>query len=344
MSTAGEPFRELKDVLLRHVFCYPAMEPTDAVKLVYQSEFGGGHLIADPERARRYLQEEYRATPQSGTAALCEPIGSGAVRVHLAALDTGGLALDTLFTAFLASAAQVRGNTERFRQKLAVLSALAAEGALPFSGTALASYLASYEEAGFPPVSHSAAYRAAYHPAYRVVHASLADSPVPPVMISGAPQGEQPVFTRSSVCGVLWDTDGRLLMLSSRYGDFGFPGGGREAGESDFDTLKREFCEETGVVLHANIGRLLCQTEIYRPDRKLPNTTFHQIVRYYFCTAAGHGKRHLSPAELRDRIEPVHVDLDAAIRANEALLPQGLPWVDRELYVLRLLRQCGWKK
>ena len=37
----------------------------------------------------------------------------------------------------------------------------------------LAGYLAAYRDAGCPPASHSEAYRAAYHPAYRVGLRSL---------------------------------------------------------------------------------------------------------------------------------------------------------------------------
>ena len=35
------------------------MEPCDAVKLVYQSVLGGGHLITDPARSLERLAEEY---------------------------------------------------------------------------------------------------------------------------------------------------------------------------------------------------------------------------------------------------------------------------------------------
>ena len=34
---------ELSHILRNHAARYPAMEPTDAVKLLYQSEFGGSH-------------------------------------------------------------------------------------------------------------------------------------------------------------------------------------------------------------------------------------------------------------------------------------------------------------
>ena len=40
---------DLKQILISHAARYPLMEPTDAVKLIYQNEFGGGHLIRDTE-------------------------------------------------------------------------------------------------------------------------------------------------------------------------------------------------------------------------------------------------------------------------------------------------------
>ena len=33
----------LEQILQDHARKYPKMEPTDAVKLIYQNEFGGGH-------------------------------------------------------------------------------------------------------------------------------------------------------------------------------------------------------------------------------------------------------------------------------------------------------------
>ena len=40
---------ELKVILITHANRYPLMQPQDAVKLIYQNEFGGGHLIRDEE-------------------------------------------------------------------------------------------------------------------------------------------------------------------------------------------------------------------------------------------------------------------------------------------------------
>ena len=163
----------MKSILLSHAARYPLMEATDAVKLLYQSEFGGGHLIRNEEVCRNRLLEEYRSTPQCRDMPLAEDIGGGIVRIHLAALDHSGMTPDQLGLLFIRSAATVRGSMEGFRKKLELLKELTCQGYMPFSLSVLEEYLAHYEAAGFPPVSHSDTYRNAYHPAYRVVQAQL---------------------------------------------------------------------------------------------------------------------------------------------------------------------------
>lgn len=162
----------MKSVLLAHARRYPKMEPTDAVKLLYQSEFGGGHLIRDTEACLNRLRQEYAATHQNPEMPLLEEISSGMVRVNLAALDDSGYSVEELGRAFIRSAAAHKGSMEAFREKLALLRELTLEEQMPFSSEALEEYLGEYKRAGFPAVSHSEAYHTAYHPAYRVVDQS----------------------------------------------------------------------------------------------------------------------------------------------------------------------------
>ena len=49
----------MEQVLRSHAEKYPLMEPKDAVKLIYQNVFGGGHLIRDPEACGAALRREY---------------------------------------------------------------------------------------------------------------------------------------------------------------------------------------------------------------------------------------------------------------------------------------------
>lgn len=164
---------ELQQILLFHRDRYPLMGPADAVKLIYQNEFGGGHMITDPSACLSYLRQEYHSAKKSPTAVRWEPIGNGIVRIYLASLAE--TELEALGQAFLRSGAARQGNMTHFLKKLDILHSLTAQSQLPFDQRALDTYLADYANAGYPAVSHSEAYRNAYHPAYRVILASYAN-------------------------------------------------------------------------------------------------------------------------------------------------------------------------
>ena len=145
------------------------MEPRDAVKLAYQSEFAGGHLIRDRRESLARLKTELAGVRQRP--------GGGLVRVHLAALAEHGITPEQLNGWFADTAQRSRGSLEGLLQRLDVLRALAREGRLPFGRAAAERYLMDYAAQGYPPLSHSQAYRAAYRPAYRVVEAGLLPDP-----------------------------------------------------------------------------------------------------------------------------------------------------------------------
>ena len=160
---------ELTQILKAHAARYPEMEPTDAVKLIYQNEFGGGHLIRDEAACLTYLRREYDSTHRSPALPLWEDIGNGIVRVNLAALTEQRYPLDKLGRDFIRSAREHSGTVPSFEAKLALLRTLTENGDFSFSLSELDAYLTGYRAAGFPPVSHSPRYRAAYTPAYRVI-------------------------------------------------------------------------------------------------------------------------------------------------------------------------------
>ena len=158
---------ELKSVLIAHAKQYPLMQPGDAVKLIYQNEFGGGHLIRDEAACLAYLRREYDSTAKDPDVPLYEDIGNGIVRVNLAAVKPE--ALEQLGREFIRSAAGHTGSIDRFWEKLAVLRQLAGEGIFSFEAEELEAYLCQYRAAGCPAVSHSEQYRRSYRPAYRIV-------------------------------------------------------------------------------------------------------------------------------------------------------------------------------
>lgn len=157
---------ELKNVLLEHARRYPLMQPTDAVKLIYQNEFGSGHMIPDSESCLQYLRKEYECVEKKENFLAVEPIGNGIERVNLAAVKEEEL--EQLGRDFIRCAGEHTGAKSSFLQKLEVLRQLAHEGIFAFGAEELEEYLVEYEKAGYPPASHSDVYRKAYHPTYRI--------------------------------------------------------------------------------------------------------------------------------------------------------------------------------
>lgn len=159
-------------VFRSHFARYPQMTPQDGVKLVYQSAFGPGHLLADPDRARAFLRREWEETP-AREGAVWESIGNGYARLHLAAAKAANLEEETVFQAFFQAANGKTPGKEAFERGLSLLEEITARGEAPFSTEALSDYLREYRAADCPMVSHSQTYRDCYHPAYRVVKSQM---------------------------------------------------------------------------------------------------------------------------------------------------------------------------
>lgn len=159
----------MTEIFLTHFARYPQMTPQDAVKLLYQSAFGPGHLIRDEGVALARLEQELEHTPADPAQPLLEDIGGGYARLHLAAAKGHNLPVSDIFARFLASAQANCPGKAAFEGGLSLLEALTAAGKAPFSPAALGAYLADYRAAGCPMVSHSEIYRTHYRPAYRVV-------------------------------------------------------------------------------------------------------------------------------------------------------------------------------
>ncbi|MEG0803560.1 MAG: hypothetical protein RSF90_01250, partial [Pygmaiobacter sp.] len=128
----------------------------------------GGHLIANETDSFALLQQEW-ASPLCGEVGTT-PLGHFA-RVHLRGLAEQGLSPKTLHRIFMRAAATADPQSAAFRSALDCFASLAETGVFPFSAGAARDTLAAYRAAGCPAVRHSECYRAAYHPAYRVVGA-----------------------------------------------------------------------------------------------------------------------------------------------------------------------------
>ena len=160
----------IRDTLLTHFARYPAMQAQDAVKLLYQMEFGPGHLIRDEKKALADLRSEMAAltaSPLPGEP-LYEPIGNGLCRLNLRPCKAKGIPLEDILRLFAETANGTQGDKKKFSAGIHVLQKLAEEDETPFEPVLLDIFLAKYPKS-CPAVHHSDAYRLAYQPAYRVV-------------------------------------------------------------------------------------------------------------------------------------------------------------------------------
>lgn len=163
------------EVLTRHAKKYPKMQPEDAVKLIYQATFGGGHMIPDEARATAYIKREHASIPHGGEPWRVESLGK-ATRVYLDA-DYTDAELDAIAKLFVLSAEnfcigykEADAKTKRcFRYRLSVLKRLCADGGFGFDVNTLENCVKHLKSLGYPPTHHSEEYRAAYRPAYRVI-------------------------------------------------------------------------------------------------------------------------------------------------------------------------------
>lgn len=185
MQTFGPvPFRK---ILLLHAGLYPQMEPADAVKLAYQSAFGGGHLIASEQKSLAFLAEERAETLADATRRRPDgafvPIGLGRARVNLASAALLPLPDALLSRMFVLSSREPAGDDALFEKLLGEARRTAASngGAFAFSAAELDAYLARYRAAGRPMARHSETYRALYRPAYRVVNGAY--EPLLPLLL-----------------------------------------------------------------------------------------------------------------------------------------------------------------
>ena len=118
----------MKEILMKHGKAHPEMDVQDAVKLLYQSEFGGGHLIKDEvlslKRIGTEFEEGRKRKPHHGEVR--ESIGGGLMRLDLDVLSQG-LSPETLNRMFVLTAAGTVGSVTDFECKLDILRACAAE-------------------------------------------------------------------------------------------------------------------------------------------------------------------------------------------------------------------------
>lgn len=177
-----------------HQARYPLMTPQDYGKLAYQTEFGPRHMAPEPETVLSCLLREWGAVPSWDAALPAEDLGEGVSRFHLTGAYDPEEAAPLLARLFLRTAQERRGSLDGLLEKLKLLRELEIPG--------MDGWLAEYRRQDFPAVHHSEAFRAAYHPHYRLLSARYAHS-FPALLAIGrlARAGKPAVVAIDGRCG-----------------------------------------------------------------------------------------------------------------------------------------------
>lgn len=140
-----------------HLKKYPQMETSDIIKLYYQKEFGGGHLIDDSNKSLEYLKKECAALTNSDYR--IEDIGNGYCRFYL--FNANDIELNTINMMFVLSSKNNTGKISNLIRELRALNIDQTE-------------VEAYINQNCPMVSHSLKYNQLYQPHYRVMRSDLA--------------------------------------------------------------------------------------------------------------------------------------------------------------------------
>lgn len=168
--------QEFISSLTAHLKTYPQMQPQDVVKLCYQKAFGSSHFCGGDKAALTALTKEMDECTANSNLPLLEPLDSQnhTFRLSLSAAKAAGISPKLLAKAFILDSKTTPQNSLWFLQALNCLNKLAEDDFFPFDTKQMHSYLACYQQAGCPVVSHSELFRNAYQPHYRVFCGQIA--------------------------------------------------------------------------------------------------------------------------------------------------------------------------
>jgi 8-oxo-dGTP diphosphatase len=154
---------------------------------------------------------------------------------------------------------------------------------------------------------------------------------------------EGKIASRQAARAIIFQRGKLLLVHLTRRGDYSFPGGGVEAGETHSAALARELREECGAQL-IEIKQAFGKVIEYAHSSEEDADAFKMTSFYYMCAIAPELQGpDYSLEEQALGSQPVWMDLDEAIHANQEVLQANgysrSSWTPRETYVLEQLKR-----
>lgn len=153
--------------------------------------------------------------------------------------------------------------------------------------------------------------------------------------------GHQPIIYSDAVRAIVLDKGKVLLLFSEESKDYKFPGGGVKELEGRETALRRKVLTEVGVEVNSINESLGYVDQIYNDVYDYKKYFFLRSY-YYFCELA---TLEINPnfhiTEKGYKFVPTWVTIDEAIETNQIKNDVGSKynWTERELYVLKLLKE-----
>ncbi len=153
---------------------------------------------------------------------------------------------------------------------------------------------------------------------------------------------EGKAITRNAVRGIIIEQQKLLMIFSEKNGDYKFPGGGVDRGESFERALIREVREESGAEIEkieTGFGKVVEHSIPIEKEYAVFTMTSH----YYICRIGKQFvEQQLDEYEENLGFTPCWISIDEALRVNRALLRKNsreiLRWTPREIFVLEQIK------
>jgi ADP-ribose pyrophosphatase YjhB (NUDIX family) len=152
--------------------------------------------------------------------------------------------------------------------------------------------------------------------------------------------------TRTAIRGIIIHEGKFAMIQSDKYMECKFPGGGMESGETHQSCLTREIMEETGLTSVPDSMRPYGFFKDIRRSLYEKDLIFEMISYYYFIAIVNRSiaQVELDPYEEEYDYKLVWLSIDEAIRYNTIAMNRyhsEAPWIERELIVLKKLKEEG---
>ena len=149
---------------------------------------------------------------------------------------------------------------------------------------------------------------------------------------------EKSIFRRTAARGIIRKGT-QYLMIYSKYGDYKFPGGGVEQGETLEDAVIREVQEETGfLVIRSSLKEY---GTVFERRKGEYDNILEMDSHYFICEVeAEAGSRNLDEYEEEYDYQIVWMTLQEAMERNSQVYDlETCPWVIRDTKVMEYLAE-----